>query len=144
MAIEQQLAMPPVRRSKRRASFVERTIRGLAAAMERALYAEELAKADGLLQRLDPRVKVVGLLALVVAAALARNILVILGLFGVALVLALLSRVPIRTLVTRVWVGALLFTGMLALPAIFITPGPAIYRLPLLNWPITAQGLGAA
>ena len=144
MAIEQQLAMPPARRRKRRASFVERTIRGLAAAMERALYAEELAKADGLLQRLDPRVKVVGLLALVVAVALARNILVILGLFGVAITLALLSRVPIRTLAARVWIGALLFTGMLALPAIFITPGQVIYQLPLLGWTITAQGLSAA
>ena len=141
---EQHLSASPTPGRKRRASFVERTIRGLAAAMERALYAEELAKADGLLQRLDPRVKVVGMLALVVATALARNILVILGLFGVAIALALLSRVPIRTLATRVWVGALLFTGTLALPAIFITPGPAIYRLPLLGWPITAQGLGAA
>ena len=144
MEREQQLVMPPIRRRKRRAKFVERTIRGLAAAMERALYAEELAKADGLLQRLDPRVKVIGLLALVVAVALARNILVIVGLFGVAILLALLSRVPIRTLAVRVWVGALLFTGSLALPAIFITPGVAIYRLPLLGWPITAQGLSAA
>src|SRR5512132_3803598 len=88
----------PAPSRRRRTSFVERTIRGLAAAMERALYAEELAKVDGLLQRLDPRVKVVGLLALVVATALARNMLVILGLFGVAILLALLSRVPIRTL----------------------------------------------
>jgi len=134
----------PAPRRKRRAGFVERTIRGLSQAMERALYAEELARADGLLQRLDPRVKVVGLLALLVAAALARSIVVILGLFGVALALAVLSRVPLRTLATRVWTGALLFTGSLALPAIFITPGQVIYRLPLLGWPITAQGLGAA
>lgn len=145
MTIKQSVATPsrwPAR--KRRSSFVERTIGSLAGAMERALYAEELAKANGLLQALDPRVKVVGLLALVVAAALARNILIILGLFGVALVLALLSRVPIRTLATRVWIGALLFTGSLALPAIFITPGQVVARIPLLGWPITAQGLGAA
>jgi cobalt ECF transporter T component CbiQ len=135
-------AAPPARR--RRKSFVERTINELAGALERALYAEELARSEGLLQRLDPRVKLVGLLALIVAAALSRNILVILGLFVVALALALLSRVPFRTLATRVWVGALLFTGMIALPAIFITPGAPIYRLPLLGWPITAQGLGSA
>jgi cobalt ECF transporter T component CbiQ len=134
----------PAMRRKRRASFVERTISGLAEALERALYAEELAKADGLLQRLDPRVKLIGLLALIGAAALARNILVILALFGAALALALLSRIPIRTLVTRVWGAALLFTGLIALPAIFITPGQVAYRLPLLGWPITAQGLGAA
>ena len=133
---------PPAR--KRRKSFVERTITGLSDTMERALYAEELARVDGLLQRLDPRVKLVGFLALIVVAALTQRILVILALFAVALVLALLSRVPIRTLATRVWIGALLFTGLLALPAIFITPGQVIYRLPLLGWPITAQGLGGA
>jgi len=139
-----QTVAPPSRVRKRRASFVERTIAGLAEAMERALYAEELAKIDGLLQRLDPRVKLIGLLALIVAAALSRNILVILGLFATAIVLALLSHVPIRTLATRVWLSALLFTGLLALPAIFITPGHVLYRLPLLGWPVTAQGLGAA
>src|SRR5690242_8919447 len=137
---EQRMAAPTsVRRRKRRKSFVEQTIGSLAGAMERALYAEDLAKARGLLQQIDPRVKVVGLLALIVAAALARNILVILALFAVAIMLALLSRVPIRTLATRVWVGALLFTGMLALPAIFITPGQVVYRLPLLGWIVTAQ-----
>jgi cobalt/nickel transport system permease protein len=141
---EQPVARAPQTGRKRRKSFVEQTIGSLAGAMERALYAEELAKADGLLQHLDPRVKVVGLLALVVAAALARNILVILALFAVAILLALLSRVPIRTLAGRVWVGALLFTGALALPAIFFTPGQVVYQLPLLGWPITAQGLGAA
>jgi cobalt ECF transporter T component CbiQ len=129
---------------KRRASFVERTIGSLAGAMERALYAEELAKSDGLLQQLDPRVKLVGLLALLVAGALARNIQVILGVFLVAILLALLSHVPIRTLATRVWISALLFTGLIALPAIFITPGQVVYRLPLLGWPVTAQGLGSA
>lgn len=128
----------------RRGDFLERTVAGLAEAMERALYAEDLARADGLLQRLDPRVKVVGLLALVVAAALARDIRVILALFAVALALARLSRVPLRTLAARAWAGALLFTGVIALPAIFITPGPALYRLPLLGWPVSATGLGAA
>jgi cobalt ECF transporter T component CbiQ len=128
----------------RRKTFIQRTIIGLADTMERAIYAEEIAHSDGWLQRRDPRMKVVGLLSLVVAAALSRNITVILGFFVVALVLALVSRVPMRTLVTRVWVGALLFTGSLVLPAIFITPGTVLYRLPLLGWPITAQGLGAA
>ncbi len=129
---------------RRRAGFIERTIGELAGALERALYADALAHADGLLQRLDPRVKLVGLLALLVAAALSRNILVILALFCLGVALALLSRVPLRTLAGRVWAGALLFTGVLALPAIFVTPGAPLYHLPLLGWPISAQGLSAA
>ncbi len=90
MALTEQLAAPPRRARRRKRSFVERTINGLAEAMERALYAEDLARADGLLQRIDPRVKVVGLLALVVAAALSRRIEVILELFALALGLAVL------------------------------------------------------
>jgi cobalt/nickel transport system permease protein len=129
---------------RRRKSFVERTIIGLAEAMERSLYAEELAQADGLLQRIDPRVKVLGMLALLVAAALSRNIQVILGLFAGAILLAAMSQVPLRTLAARAWLPALLFTGALALPAIFITPGPPLARLPLLDWAITAQGIVGA
>lgn len=112
--------------------------------MERAFYAEELAKKDGLLQRLDPRVKVIGLMLLLIDAALARNLFVIVGVFSIGFTLALLSRVPIRTLATRAWLSAFLFTGVIALPSIFITPGHVVYQLPLLEWPVTAQGLQSA
>ncbi|MGH9915393.1 MAG: cobalt ECF transporter T component CbiQ, partial [Pyrinomonadaceae bacterium] len=99
---------------------------------------------DGLLQRLDPRVKVVGLMLLLIAGVLARNVFVIAAIFSIGITLALLSHVPIRTLVRRGWIGALLFTGLLALPAIFITPGRVVYHLPILNWTVTAQGLQSA
>jgi cobalt ECF transporter T component CbiQ len=142
MAVSPAQAARPQR--PRRKSFVEQTILGLADAMERSLYAEDLAQSAGLLQQIDPRVKVVGMLGLLVAAALSRSILVILSLFACAIALALLSRVPLRTLLTRVWVPALLFTGVLALPAIFVTPGRPLAHLPLLGWAITAQGVAGA
>lgn len=111
--------------------------------MNRALLAERLARADGLLQRLDPRVKLLGLLALAVAAAAVRPVAVLLALLGLAVGLALPSRVPFRAL-WRPWLGVLLFTGLVALPAVFLTPGEVCYRLPLLDWPVTASGLQAA
>lgn len=129
---------------KRRKDFIERTISSLLGAVEQALYAEELAKANGLLQQLDPRVKVIGLTALIVASAMSRNLPVIGCLFVVAVGLALFSRVPLRTLAVREWIGVFIFTGLIALPAIFITPGEVIYRLPFLNWPVTAQGVRSA
>lgn len=129
---------------KRRQSFIERTLASFGRRMERSFYAEELAKRDGLLQRLDPRVKVIGLLLLLIDAALARNLFAIGCIFGIGITLALLSHVPIRTLATRAWLGALLFTGVIALPSIFITPGRVVYHLPLLSWPVTAQGLQSA
>ena len=88
--------------------------------------------------------KAIGLLLLVVATATTRSLAVIIALFALAVILALLSNVPIRRLAVRVWIGVLFFTGSIALPAIFITPGAALVHLPLLHWPITMQGLKAA
>src|ERR1700680_1010077 len=47
-------------------------------------------------------------------------------------------------LAKRVWLAALTFTGLISLPALFLTPGRAIYILPLLGWTITAPGFRAA
>ncbi len=130
--------------SKKRSSFVERTLATLVSKTERALFAEELARKDGLLQRLDPRVKIIGLLALILDVTLARNLFTILFVFAVAVLLAVLSGVPVRTLASRAWLSALAFTGTIALPVVFITPGDALFRLPLLGWTITAQGVASA
>jgi cobalt ECF transporter T component CbiQ len=113
-------------------------------AMEYALAADDLARVDGLLQRLDPRVKIVGLFSLIIAASLSRKLEIIGGIFLVALGLAILSRIPLLILAKRGWITALLFTGFIAAPSIFITPGNIIYRLPLLGWTVTAQGLTSA
>jgi cobalt/nickel transport system permease protein len=125
-------------------NFVERTLSSLVNAMERALYAEELAKADGLLQRLDPRIKVVGILALVVVSAMAHRLWVIAAVFAVAVTMAVMSRVSFGILAKRVWVAVLLFTGVIVLPAPFVLPGREVWRLPGLDWPVTAQGLASA
>ncbi len=135
---------PPARRKRKRVDFVEATLAGLLAATDQSLQAEEFSARRGWLQRLDARVKVVGLLSLSVAAALSHSLAVIAAIFAVALALALGSRVPLRTLATREWLPVFVFTGLVALPAIFLTPGPTIARLPLLNWEITATGTRSA
>lgn len=129
---------------RRRRSFVERTLAGLADVFDQSAYAEQVADRAGLLQRLDPRVKVVGLLLLVTAAVTARNLAVILAIFALAVILALWSHVSLRRLATRVWVGVLAFTGLIALPAIFVTPGQALVHVPWLGWAVTDQGVRAA
>jgi len=128
----------------RQGGFIERTIEGLYAGLQRSIDAENSAAGRGLLQRLDARVKVAGLFSLILAAALARRLWVIAALFAAAVVLAALSRVPFRVLAARGWMGALAFTGVIALPALFLTPGVALCRLPGLHWTVTAQGLTTA
>jgi cobalt ECF transporter T component CbiQ len=128
----------------RRRGFLERTVEGLYEAMEHALHAEQSAGGGGLLQRLDARVKVAGLFSLILASTLAARFWVIGSVFALAVSLALLSRISFRVLATRVWIGALTFTGAIAVPALFLTPGAAAYRVPGLGWTITAQGLTTA
>jgi len=122
-------------------SFIESTLSSLVNAMERALYAEELAKSDGLLQRLDPRIKVVGILAMVVTSTMAHRLWVIGAVFAIAVIMAVMSRVSLGILAKRAWIAVLVFTGVIALPAPFITPGREVWRLPGVGWPVTAQGL---
>jgi cobalt/nickel transport system permease protein len=131
------------RRSKSRGA-VERSLASFVDALEHAFYAEELAKKKGMLQSLDPRVKIVAILPLIVIAALSRRLWVIAVLFALAVAVAMLSNVPLGTLAKRVWLGVLTFTGFISLPALFLTPGRGLYTLPFPGWTVTAQGLRAA
>jgi len=131
-------------RGRRRKGFVEKTTRGLLEATEHALFAEDMAATAGFLQRLDPRVKLIGIGALIAAAVAVHRLWVLAGILALGLVLALASHIPIRLLAARVWLAVLAFTGAIALPAIFLTPGAAVWRLPLLQWPVTQQGLRSA
>jgi cobalt/nickel transport system permease protein len=127
---------------RRNRSFIERTLASLLRASEYASAAEHSAEARGLLQRVDPRVKVVGLILLVIVVAASRHLVVIGALFAFALALALSSRISVGKLASWVWSPVLIFTGAIALPAIVLTPGHAVAALGGLA--ITSQGLRSA
>ncbi len=122
----------------------ERTVDGLLHAMERALAAEAGAARPGILQSVDPRVKLAGLLALVAAVALSHRLDVLVALLVVGLALAAVSQVRLLALVSGAWLTAVGFSFALAVPALFLTPGPAVARLPLLGWALTSTGLTSA
>jgi cobalt/nickel transport system permease protein len=127
-----------------RRGFVERTIDTLLAAMERARGAERSAEARGLLQRIDPRVKVAGLLGLILCVVLSRNAAAIGAILALGVVATVASRVSLRGLVAGVWMQAFFFTGTIAMPALVLTPGQPAFSSPLLPWPVTIQGLTTA
>ena len=56
-----------------------------------------------------------------------------------AVVLALLSKVPLSMLAKRIWLAVLAFTGVIAAPALFLIPGQAIYTLPFVDWTVTCR-----
>ena len=69
------------------------TLVSLSRTLGTALVSERVARQPGLMQSLDPRVRVIGVLSLVLAVTLSHNLAVIFSLFVAAAVLALLSRV---------------------------------------------------
>ncbi len=144
----------PARPRRSRRLFTDKLLGTLAAWVERAVTSDELARRPGLLQRLDPRVKLVSLLALVVIAALATRVTVLLVLLAVAVVLVPLSRIALHRFAARAWLFIPLFTALVMAPAMFnvVTPGRAVLTLWTSGapfWPlphalaITAPGLAA-
>ena len=117
---------------------------GFAQAMEHALDAEALGVRSGFLQSLDPRTKLVGFFSLILSGVLTHSLLVLVALFLLALILAYFSHVTLARLSKQVWVSVLLFTGVLAVPAMVLVPGHSIWLLPLLHWNVTLQGLRSA
>ncbi len=133
-----------LRSKQRRATFVERTTRTLFTAFDEALFAENIARSKGLLQALDPRVKLIGVGALLLSTVAVHRVPVVLLLFGVSLILALTSHVLFSGLSRRVWLPVLAFTGLIALPAIFLVPGNLAFRIASLGWTASYQGLTSA
>jgi cobalt ECF transporter T component CbiQ len=132
------------RRSRR--GFVEKTLAGGADLVRRSLFSDEVASRPGLLQAIEPRVKLLSLLALLVAASFVQHATVLLALYALTLVLAASSRVRVWHFVRRVWLFVPLFTGFVVAPAALnvVTHGQIV--VPLGTWfghPIglTRQGL---
>ncbi len=126
------------------AGFVEKSFRSLLAATQQAVFAEDVARRRGVLQRIDSRVKLAGVAALVIAAVSVHRLSVLAGLLGLGMVMAAISRAPFKILASSVWFPALAFSGLIALPAVFVTPGVPVSHVPVLGWTVTAQGLRSA
>ena len=94
------------------------------------------------IHRLDPRIKLVLTLAFILTAALtppgAWPVYILL--FALALAVEILSELGVGYVLKRSML-ALVFV-LAALPVVFTLPGPALFRLPLDGWALTATQPG--
>lgn len=127
-----------------RGNFIERTIRRLANAMEHAARAEDSIAGSGFLQQIDPRVKLGGIVLLIVAVVASQRIGLIIGIFGLGVVMAFASGVAVLRAIARLWAGILFFTGMIVLPSLFTIHGEPLWQLPWIGWTVTVPGLQSA
>jgi cobalt/nickel transport system permease protein len=151
--------VPHLRNKKIRLHFLDRTLKAMAGLLEEFIFSESHSQKPGMLQGLDARLKLLGVLLLVVSTSLLHSIPLLYGLYGVTLFLALLSRIEVPFFIKRVWLVLPFFVGMIALPATLnvFTPGEAVlplwtigkaYRLGPYSIPseiaMTRQGVSAA
>ena len=150
---------PSPKAGGRKKGFLERTLGEITSFFRDGLFSEEYAMKNGLLQHIDPRVKILTLILFVVAVSLLRHFLLITGVYLGVLLLALLSGIPLRFFITRVWLFIPLFSGIIILPAVFnvVVPGDPLITLMKFDGPwslgplqipgtlsITRQGISLA
>lgn len=149
LAQQPNLAPVTVGGRRGRRSFIDKTLDGAAHVLRQAIFAEEVSDGEGLLQRMDPRTKLVSALVVLVAAGLIRHLPVLVALYAGTVVLAAATGLPLGFFVKRVWLFIPIFTGIVVLPATLslVTPGHVV--VPLGHWwaghavGITSQGLAA-
>ena len=123
-----------------KARFIENSLVKVLNFFRDEIFSEEYARKNGLLQRLPARLKLIGLLSVLITIAFLKTLAPIFILYLFSLALACLSRINIFYFLLRVWVFIPLFSLFIAIPALFsaFSPGEVIFL------GITKQGVANA
>lgn len=128
--------------------FIEGSLRGALALFQESIFAEYYASRRGLLQALDPRIKVATFLLFISLILFAKGFVTLLTLYILCLMLTAASRIDLWYFLKRTWVFVPLFSLFIAIPAIFnlVTPGDPLVAFNVFAWSvaITRQGLNGA
>jgi cobalt/nickel transport system permease protein len=130
-----------------RMSHIEKTLAGITKQMRETVFAETWAKRDGLLQKLDPRSKAVGLLGMAAVISFAHRPLLLVGICFLLVVAARLSQLPVSLFLRRVLLSMGLFSAAIIVPAALnlVTPGrPVIKFCSSPDISLTDRGLALA
>jgi cobalt/nickel transport system permease protein len=113
-----------------RRNVLRQALGSLARVLAEMIDNEALARQSGLLQTVDARAKVLGLLGLLVVVTLLQHLPTLALAYGMCLLLAGLSRIPLRRLL-RTWLAIPLFSAAIMLPALLnvVTPGHPLLTL---------------
>lgn len=123
---------PPAPRGLRRRTMVRRALNSFARTLEDLLSNEGISAQQGLLQGLEARAKVLGLLGMILVVTWVHHLTTLAVAFLACLGLAAVSRIPLSRL-GRTWLAVPLFSAAIVVPAMLnlVTPGQPL----LLLWP---------
>lgn len=145
---EPEKTLPGPGRKAGRTHFLRRTMLEIGGALEHELHNENMSRRDGFLQGIDARYKIIAVLTAILLAALIHDVRLLLVLYGLNVLLMMVSRLPVWTLQKRIWLTIPLLTLLLALPATLNlfndgTPLLVIFSLPgylaIGNWQAPEQ-----
>ncbi|MEN6351666.1 MAG: cobalt ECF transporter T component CbiQ [Syntrophomonas sp.] len=126
----------------RSSQYLTRSIRNMQRSLSEELLTERLAKRNGFLQALDPRMKLLSTIALILLAGLTRSIFLLVGLWVFSVVLMYYSQLPILRLEKRIWGIIPLVTLLASLPALFNFINDGTPLLVIHQWHQAPEWLG--
>ncbi|WHH56882.1 cobalt ECF transporter T component CbiQ [Petroclostridium sp. X23] len=127
----------------KRKSFIVKTLGQLSETLRNEFLSDHYSKAPGLLQQLDPRVKVLSFVALMGFAAMMRSLSVLIIMYVFTVLLLFLGKLPVFTFTKRIWVVMPLATAVMVLPAVLniIVPGEPLLIIYEVKNPISWFGI---
>ncbi|MEW6182706.1 MAG: cobalt ECF transporter T component CbiQ [Bacillota bacterium] len=110
---------------------LEKALKGLERFLAETLSAESAEEKKGFWQALDPRVKVITTVVFIALLTAENHLPVLLASYGLVLILAVSSRVPLVSFLARTWGFTLIFAGVMVVPLTLspVTPGAPLMVL---------------
>ncbi len=131
--------------SKAQLSFLRRTLTQLLSVFSNEIYLNKSIYCSGLLQKIDPRCKIIVLIGFIITTNFCHSWLQLFTLFAISLLYAKLSNLAIKKYLIRTWAYIPFFILICSIPALFniFNPGiPVLKVLPAnINHKIFIHGL---
>jgi cobalt/nickel transport system permease protein len=117
--------------TKVRGNFIKKTMDGILGFFSESFVTSEMAGRNGLLQSLDPRIKMISIMLLILSISTLKDLSLLVLAYLMTLVLALSSRIGLIFFIKRVWLFIPIFTGVIALPMTInlVYPGDPLFHL---------------
>jgi len=129
-------------------NFIERSIMGFLSFLKESAFSDEIALRKGLLQSVNPGIKIALFLFFIILILFTKNIIILSGIYVTALLLAGFSKINLDFFLKRTWIFIPLFSFFIAIPALFsfVTPGEALVTFKIVGFKLTVthQGLSGA
>jgi len=128
--------------------FIEKPIIGILSFLKDTVANESYALKKGLLQSIEPRVKIIGFLVFIIGCILSRDIRQLVLLYLICIFLATVSKIDLVYFLKRTWIFIPIFSFLIAIPALFdiFSPGETLFNLKIFGFVliITKEGFNSA